>query len=144
MIWLLPLIVIGGLFYPVLGYMVIAMMVFLLSLSFFKKRYWCWNLCPRGAFLDLIIGPLSRNKKIPGVFFKRKFRLVVLIVLMASLLVRVSLASGPAAVGLIFVTMCLVSTIIASVLGLFFSKRAWCAACPMGFLQEEIHNLNKS
>lgn len=39
MVWLSPLIVIGALFYPILGYPVVAMMVFLTTLSFFKGRY---------------------------------------------------------------------------------------------------------
>jgi polyferredoxin len=145
MLWLLPLIIIGGLFYPYLGYLVIAMMTFLLVISFFKKRYWCWNLCPRGAFLDLVVGPLSSNKTIPKFFFNKKFRLIVLVMMMAFLIIRILATGGnPKAVGLIFVSMCLVTTIIALVLGLFFSKRAWCSVCPMGFLQEQIHRLNKN
>ena len=63
-IWLLPLIVIGGFYYPLLGYMVVAMMAFLLVLSYFKKRYWCWNICPRGAFLDIVMSKLTLNKRI--------------------------------------------------------------------------------
>ncbi|HDZ76573.1 MAG TPA: 4Fe-4S binding protein [Candidatus Omnitrophica bacterium] len=70
MIWLLPLIVIGGLFNPMLGYLVLAMMIFLLTLSFFKGRYWCWNLCPRGSFLDIVLSKISVNKALPGFFLK--------------------------------------------------------------------------
>jgi len=52
MLWVLPLIVIGGLFYFYLGYLVIAMMTFLLIISlalglFFSKRVWC-STCPMG------------------------------------------------------------------------------------------------
>jgi len=52
MLWVLPLIVIGGLFYFYLGYLVIAMMTFLLIISlalglFFSKRAWCFT-CPMG------------------------------------------------------------------------------------------------
>jgi polyferredoxin len=145
MLWLLPIIVIGGFFYPYLGYVVMAMMVFLLVMSYFKNRYWCWNFCPRGAFLDLVVSPLSRNEKIPRLFFNKKFRLLVLIVVMAGLILRLVSAGGSIkAIGLIFVSMCLVTTIAALVLGLFFSKRAWCSFCPMGYLQEEMHRFGKS
>jgi polyferredoxin len=145
MLWLLPLIVIGGLFNNYLGYLVIAMMTFLLILAFFKKRYWCWNLCPRGAFLDLVVGPLSKNKKIPKFFFDNRFRIAVFAALISFLVIRILSTGGNLkAIGLIFVSMCLVTTILAFIMGLFFSKRAWCSLCPMGFLQEQIHNLNKT
>jgi hypothetical protein len=36
MIWLLPLIVIGGLFYPTLCYLLVAMMAFFLPFSFLE------------------------------------------------------------------------------------------------------------
>jgi polyferredoxin len=58
-IWLLPLILIGGLYNSALGYLVVAMMAIFLTLSFFKGGYWCWNLCPRGAFLDIILSKVS-------------------------------------------------------------------------------------
>ena len=65
MVWFLPLIVIGGLFIPWLGYLVVAMMAFFLALSFFAGRYWCRNICPRGAFLDIVIAKASRNRSFP-------------------------------------------------------------------------------
>jgi polyferredoxin len=92
-----------------------------------------------------VVSPLSRNEKIPRLFFNKKFRLLVLIVVMAGLILRLVSAGGSIkAIGLIFVSMCLVTTIAALVLGLFFSKRAWCSFCPMGYLQEEMHRFGKS
>ena len=46
MVWLLPLILIGGLFYPFLGYLVVVMMAVLLILSFFSpgKYKFFWKL----------------------------------------------------------------------------------------------------
>jgi len=37
-----------GLFVPVLGYLVAAMVAFFSVFAFFKGRFWCWNFCPRG------------------------------------------------------------------------------------------------
>jgi len=139
MIWFLPIIVIGGLFYPVLGYLMVAMMGFFLTLSFFKSRYWCWNLCPRGSFLDIVMSKLSRNKPFPGIFANHWFRLAIFILLMGVLLARLIRSGGNLIViGSIFVGICLLTTVIAIILAVFTRHRAWCAICPMGFLQEKI------
>jgi len=42
------------------------------------------------------------------------------------------------AIGLVFVIMCAVSTVIATILGIATKHRAWCMICPMGLLQEKI------
>jgi len=80
MVWLLPLILIGGLFFPLLGYLVLAMMVFLLVFSFFKGRYWCRHLCPRGAFLDIVLAKFSRKRKQPKLFTNMQFRWLIFVV----------------------------------------------------------------
>lgn len=143
-IWLLPLIVVGGFFNPYLGYLVIAMMVFLLALSFFKGRYWCWNLCPRGAFLDGVISNVSLKKKVPGFFVNYWFRLLVFIGFMGFLVFRlVKMGESLAKIGTIFVSMCALTTVIVIILGVLYKPRGWCMMCPMGFLQERIHGINK-
>lgn len=139
MLWLLPVIVIGGLFYPLLGYLVVGMIAFLLVISFFKARYWCWNLCPRGAFLDIVMSKASPNKPVPGVFAKSWFRWAVLVLLMSFLVMRIIRSGGDLfIIGSVFVGMCLITTVISIILAVFTKHRAWCAICPMGFLQEKI------
>lgn len=139
MVWFLPLIVIGGLFYPMLGYLVLIFMIFLLVLSIFKARFWCWNLCPRGSFLDLVISKVSRNKAFPKFFTRDWFRWLVFTLIISLLTFRL-IAAGKSmmAIGLILVIMCLISTIIAIILGVITKHRAWCMICPMGLLQEKI------
>lgn len=144
MIWFLPLIVIGGLFYPLLGFLVVAMMVFFLILAFFANRYWCWNLCPRGAFLDIIISKFSANKALPGFFVKQWFRWLIFILFMSFVIYRVVSTGGNLLLlGAVFVSMCIITTIIAIILGVLMKHRGWCAICPMGFLQEKINKLNR-
>lgn len=143
MVWLLPLIVIGGLFYPMLGYLVVAMMVFLAILSLFAGRYWCWNLCPRGAFLDIVISKLSLNYPLPGFFTKQWFRGLVFILFMSFITYRIMHTGGNLLmIGSVFVVMCLLSTLIAIILGVSMKHRGWCMACPMGFLQEKINKIS--
>lgn len=143
-VWLLPIIVIGGLFYPVLGYLVVAMMASLLVLSFFKGRYWCWHICPRGAFLDIVMAKCSRKKPLPKFCGRDWFRWLVLALMMGFLIVRLIQSGGTLiAIGLVFVLMCLITTIISIVLGIVTKHRGWCVICPMGTLQDKIYQVSK-
>ncbi|HZX45511.1 MAG TPA: 4Fe-4S dicluster domain-containing protein [Candidatus Nanoarchaeia archaeon] len=38
-------------------------------------------------------------------------------------------------IGMVFVVMCLATTSISFLLGIFISPRAWCSFCPMGTVQ---------
>lgn len=145
MIWFLPLIVIGGLFIPVLGYLVVAMMVFFLVLSVFKGRFWCWNLCPRGAFLDIVLSKISRNRPVPKIFAKQWFRWLIFAAFVSFLIYRIISAGGNfIAIGAVFVGMCLLTTLIAIALGIATKYRSWCAICPMGTLQQKISTTARS
>jgi len=137
MFWFLPLIVIGGLFYPILGYIAVGMMAFLLILARIKRsRFWCANYCPRGSFLDGILSHFSLKRPIPKLFSKKWFRWFVLFSLVTFLISRIiSTGGGLFEIGGVFVSMCLITTIIAIFLGVFTKERAWCVVCPMGTLQ---------
>lgn len=144
MIWFLPLIIIGGLFNPILGYLVLVAMVFLLTLSFFKGRYWCWNLCPRGAFLDIVLSKLNLNKPIPKIFTRYWFRWSVFILFLLFLTFRMLRTGGDILViGAVFVSMCIITTVVSVILGIFAKHRTWCMICPMGTLQDKIGSLRK-
>jgi len=140
--WFLPVIVIGGLFYPVLGYLVIAMMASLIILSFFKGRFWCWNLCPRGAFLDIVMPKLSLKRPAPRIFARQSFRWAVFALLMGFVIFRLIQTGGNLlAIGAVFVSMCLITTIVSVILAVFTKPRSWCTICPMGTLQNKIDSI---
>jgi polyferredoxin len=143
MVWFLPLIVIGGLFYPLLGYVVVAMMAALLVLSFFKGRFWCRFLCPRGAFLDILLSKVSFNKPIPKIFLKAWFRWLVFVLFICFLLFRLVKSGGNiVTIGVVFVFMCLFTTVISIVFGVLTKHRAWCVICPMGTLQHKMSSIS--
>jgi polyferredoxin len=143
MIWFLPLIVIGGLFYSLLGYLVVAMMAILLTLAFFKGRYWCWHFCPRGAFLDIVLSKVSLNKTLPKSFVKQWFRWLIFALFMIFIIFRIVRTGGNLiAIGSVFVVMCILTTLIAIVLGVATKHRGWCMICPMGTLQEKIGKIS--
>jgi len=129
-------IIIGGLIKPILGLLVLAMMLFFLSLAFFKGRFWCGWLCPRGAFLEIFLAKISRHKKIPQLFYLAKSRWTLFGVLISFMLLMLAKAgTQPENIGLVFITMCVVTTIIALPLALLYQPRTWCLICPMGTLQ---------
>lgn len=71
--WLgLPLVAIGGWFYPLLGFLLLICMLGSVGIAAFRGRAWCDWMCPRGSFLDLFVGPISLNRKIPG-FLRNKY-----------------------------------------------------------------------
>jgi polyferredoxin len=142
MIWLLPVIVIGGLVYPLLGYLMVVMAAYFLPISYFKKRYWCWHLCPRGAFLDIALSKFSAKKPVPRIFAKRWFRWSIFALFMSIVILRMISSGGHLlTIGAIFVSVCLITTVIAIIIGVATRHRGWCAICPMGTLQEAIGSI---
>lgn len=144
MVWLLPIILIGGLFYPQIGYLVIGMILFFSILSYFKARSWCWYLCPRGSFLELFMPFISSNRPLPKVFHKQWFRWTVFVVLIGYLISMLIRSGGNLLlIGAAFVSMCILTTIIGILIGIPTKPRGWCVICPMGLLQETISKTNK-
>jgi polyferredoxin len=125
--------------YPLWGFVVpVAMGAGILG-GFFRGRWVCGNLCPRGSFLDTWFNLVSAKKENPVLLSGKKFRWSTLTMLMSFMVFR--LAQNPGEVdhwGLVFWQMCLVTTIAAFALGLRYSARSWCTFCPVGTLASSI------
>lgn len=149
--WIVTLAVaIGGQFYPRLGLLVPFIMAALIGMSFFKGRFWCGNYCPHGSFFDFLLLPISRNKKIPGVFKSKYFISLFFIFFMFNLTRRfvtlfqniaiISLFDG---VGMIFSNTYLMVLLLGGLFAVFFNPRTWCQFCPMGSIQVLSYKLGK-
>lgn len=133
---LVPLVIIGGWFWPYLGFIAIAMMALMLGLAFFRGRYFCGWFCAMGAFHERILSLVSRKGKMLPLFKAAWFRWLLFAMMMGLLALRLFLSQGkPAEVGAVFVMMWTISTGFALVLGLFWKPRSWCAICPMATFQ---------
>ena len=122
--------------YPLLGFIVPATMLLGIFVGAFRGRYVCGNLCPRGAFLDKIIAPISFKRRIPKALSDIYFRWTLFILLMGLMTYRILL--DPTNIrhwGSVFVLMCFVTTVIAVAFGVALRARTWCAFCPMGTMQ---------
>lgn len=133
---------IGGLWYPALGYFMLLIFAAIFLSSPFRGRWFCGNLCPRGSLVDFWISKISKKKKIPGILRSFWLRLPIFGLLMGFMIYRIASVIGTLntfeKIGMIFVTMCIVTTAIAVLLGTYLSPRAWCSFCPMGTAQNLI------
>ncbi len=130
---------IGGLWYPALGYFMLLIFAAIFLSSPFRGRWFCGNLCPRGSLVDFWVSKISKKKKIPASLRSMWVRLPIFFLLMGFMGYRIVNIIGALntfeKIGMVFVTMCLVTTAIAVLLGSYLSPRAWCSFCPMGTAQ---------
>ncbi|RPF42578.1 4Fe-4S binding protein [Thermodesulfitimonas autotrophica] len=131
----LPLVAVVGWFYPWIGFLLLGCMLGAVGVAVFRGRAWCDWMCPRGAFYDLFIRPLSRRKIIPAFLRSRAVRVFMLGLIFVMIGVQWYLAKGDgAAMGLALVRILTITTIAGIILGLIIHPRAWCHICPMGTL----------
>jgi polyferredoxin len=129
----LPLVAIGGWFYPLLGFLLFGCMLGAVGMSFFRGRNWCDWMCPRGAFLDLALGRTSRKITIPAFFKNEVVRVFMVVIIFTVIGIQFYLAWGNLrAMGLALVRVLTVTTVIGILLGWWIHPRTWCRICPMG------------
>lgn len=129
----LPLVLIGGWFYPLIGFLLLGCMLGAIGVAFYKGRAWCDWMCPRGSFFDLFLKRFSRGKEIPAFFKKTGVRISVILILFSVLGSQVYLYWGDwSAIGKVLVTILTVTTTVGIVLGIIYQERIWCHICPMG------------
>ncbi|ERJ11437.1 4Fe-4S binding protein [Haloplasma contractile] len=127
-----------GLLFPVIGIAAIICMIAPVVVSFFKGRYWCGNLCPRGNFFDRVI-TRKNKRRTPRMFSNRYFRLCVLIFLFVNMGLGIYLGDGSLkSFGLLLYRLILLTTLIGILLGSIYSHRTWCRFCPIGTLSASI------
>lgn len=133
LLWILPVILIAGWRYPVLGYFIPVCMVAGLGIAIFRGRLWCDWLCPRGSFWDVILSPIGVKRDIPKLLRKSWFRLTVMALLMLVLFTQLPrFWPDIHGMGLVFVVMLTVTTAVGIILGMLFHPRSWCTICPIG------------
>ncbi len=138
--WAIPLIAFGGLFYPVLGLLMLLIMAIIIVVGLFDGKYWCGNLCPHASLFDNILKPRSRSIEVPKIFKSKVFKwgffsfyMIMFTVRMARAIAGWGRGDFWSGLGFLFVIQYLVMpTILGSSLAILISPRAWCHVCPMG------------
>ena len=127
------LVVIGGWFWPLLGYFVPLCMLLGIGIGIFRGRKWCDWFCPRGSFYDTLIKSLSPEREIPQSLKGRRFRIGVFALLMLILTSNlISRWPDPILIGKFFVIILSITTMLGIILALIFHQRIWCYLCPIG------------
>jgi len=133
---LLPIVVVGGYFYPRLGFIVLGLITLFMIIASRKGRFYCGWLCPMGAFHERFLSLISLHKPILPVFKSSWFRWLLFIVMMSFMFSRLYVAWGDdKEIAGVFRIMWIISTSLAIGLGLYFKPRVWCTVCPMGSFQ---------
>jgi len=130
---------IGGIFYPKLGYFLLLVFASLMLIAPFRGRWFCGNLCPRGSFVDFWLAPISRQVRIPSSLRSMWLRVPIFFALMGFMGFRIIQTQGIIdKLGMVFVTLCILTTSIALLFGVAIAPRTWCSFCPMGTLQRAL------
>jgi ferredoxin-type protein NapH len=134
--WLLALVVVIvltlGWRFPALGVVVPVAMTAGMGGGFFRGRWVCGNLCPRGSLLDTWLGLLPR-RPLPAWLGRPALRWGVLIVLIGGMCAQLAVDPGNwQHWGVVFWRMCLVTSAVALALAVTYAPRGWCGICPVG------------
>lgn len=119
--------------FPLLGFAVPTAMLIGMGGGFFRGRYACGNICPRGSFYDTAFSYFGGKRAVPEMFQSPLFRWSVMAVLMGFMTWR--LAQNPGDWrhwGTVFWSMCLITTAVGIPLGMIYRSRTWCSFCPVG------------
>jgi ferredoxin-type protein NapH len=130
---LFMLLLIGGWFYPLIGYFIPLCMIFGIGMASVKGRKWCDWFCPRGSFADTYMKAISPEKVIPDWLRSRSVRIGILLFLMTMLTIQmIRLWPDPYAIGKFFIVLLTITTGIGIVLAAIWHQRGWCYICPIG------------
>ena len=136
---------VAGLFDFRFALVAIICMVGPVVMAFFKGRFWCGNICPRGGLYDNVVSKFSAKRNPPRFLRSAFFRafMVVFIVSMFSLSIYFTPEKTAENMGKIFYRIIVMTTVVGVVLSFFFNHRTWCAFCPMGTLSSLAARVNK-
>ncbi|MCX7780528.1 MAG: 4Fe-4S binding protein [Negativicutes bacterium] len=119
--------------YPAFGIIAIICMLAPVLIAPFKGRFWCGNFCPRGSFYDHVLSRFSPQKTIPAFFRTQGFRIFMVMFIMTVFTVQMFQARGDLdAMGMVFVRLIVITTLVGIVFGFLWHHRTWCSFCPMG------------
>lgn len=113
-------------------------------LAFFRGRYWCGNLCPRGNFYDNVVARFSRKRAVPKFLKSTYFRVFVVLFMFTMFGLGIKKNWGDlAGIGMVFYRIIVITTLIGIGLSFFYNNRTWCNFCPMGSIAAFISYLKR-
>ena len=142
---LLIMFVIFGLFDLRFAVVAVICMAAPVAVSFFRGRYWCGNLCPRGSFYDNVMIKFTPNKPVPKFLKSTGFRAFMVVFMLSMFGFGIKQNWGNLyGIGMVFYRLIVVTTVVGIILSLFYNQRTWCSFCPMGTLSSWVSRSRKS
>lgn len=133
--WLLLGYIVAGWFWPIVGWALLFFIIGTVVTAFWRGRWWCGHVCPRGNMYMRLLSRYSPHRQIPPFVRTFGFRLMVVIVVFGSFGIGMYFAWGDiTAMGGVFWRMIVVTTLIGIVLSFVYAPMTWCSFCPMGSL----------
>ncbi|MGM9852838.1 MAG: 4Fe-4S binding protein [Muribaculaceae bacterium] len=133
--WILLVYLAVGYFYPVIGFLAVICMIAPVAFAARKGRWWCGNACPRGNMYDKILTKYSPHRPIPAFVRTTAFRSFMVLFIFTMFGTQMYFAWGNwNAMGRVFWTIILVTTVVGVTLSFIYAPRTWCSFCPMGTL----------
>lgn len=130
---LLPVVIITGLFFPLVGLFAFVCMAGAVILSIYKGRYWCYSFCPRGVFLDEFISKFSFKRPVPQILKSNFSKVFWVVFFMFMMVLNAAKSKGNLyEFGKGIVLLLWFTTLLAMAGGILFKARTWCIVCPMG------------
>lgn len=127
------IILLGGWYYPVIGYFMPLCMFLAMGIGLFRGRKWCDWFCPRGSFFEVLIKHISPKNKIPRFLKGLPLRIGFLSFLMLLMITQIiKLWPDLKKIGMFFAVQLSITTLLGVVLALIFHQRSWCCFCPIG------------
>lgn len=141
--WIILAYLVAGYFYPVIGLLALICMIAPVAFAVKRGRWWCGNACPRGSLYDRLLAKYSPHRPIPKFVRTFGFRLFMVMFIFTMFGVQMYFAWGDwNAMGRVFWTIILVTTIVGVTLSFIFAPRTWCSFCPMGTLSSWVSPKN--
>ncbi|MDR3565703.1 MAG: 4Fe-4S binding protein [Negativicutes bacterium] len=126
---------IGFFLFPIIGSIALVCMLAPVVMAIWRGREWCGLYCPRGSLWDQVLTKINSSKKIPGWAKTKEIRIFMLVLIFSVFGWQMGYAwPDPVAIGLVFLRIIFITTIVGILLALIYSPRTWCNFCPMGTL----------
>lgn len=125
----------GFFLFPALGSVALVCMLAPVIMAPYRGREWCGLYCPRGSLWDQVLARLNTSRKIPGWAKSGGVRFFMLVLIFSVFGWQMVYAwPDPAAIGLVFLRIIFITSVVGVILALVYSPRTWCSFCPMGTL----------